>query len=106
MINKNILGLIGLAMKAGKVAFGADNVEENITKRKAKLIIISKESSERTKSKFVKLCEEYNIPIIIDGKIEELSKTIGKNNKAVIGIKDINFANSIKKKYNGGDIIG
>ena len=93
-------------MKAGKVAFGADNVEENITKRKAKLIIISKESSERTKSKFVKLCEKYNIPIIIDGKIEELSKTIGKNNKAVIGIKDINFANSIKKKYNGGDIIG
>ena len=106
MINKNILGLIGLAMKAGKVAFGADSVEENITKRKAKLIIISKESSERTKSKFVKLCEKYNIPIIIDGKIEELSKTIRKNNKAVIGIKDINFANSIQKKYNGGDIIG
>lgn len=106
MINKNILGLIGLAMKAGKVAFGADSVEENITKRKAKLIIISKESSERTKSKFVKLCEKYNIPIIIDGKIEELSKKIGKNNKAVIGIKDINFANSIQKKYNGGDIIG
>ena len=106
MINKNILGLIGLAMKAGKVAFGADSVEENITKRKAKLIIISKESSERTKSKFVKLCEKYNIPIIIDGKIEELSKTIGKNNKAVIVIKDINFANSIQKKYNGGDIIG
>lgn len=106
MINKNIFGLIGLAMKAGKVAFGADSVEENITKRKAKLIIISKESSERTKSKFVKLCEKYKVPIIIDGKIEELSKTIGKNNKAVIGIKDINFANSIQKKYNGGDIIG
>ena len=106
MINNNILGLIGLAMKAGKVAFGADSVEENITKRKAKLIIISKESSERTKSKFVKLCEKYNIPIIIDGKIEELSKTIGKNNKAVIGIKDRNFAKSIQKKYNGGDVIG
>ena len=59
-----------------------------------------------SKSKFVKLCEKYNVPIIIDGKIEELSKTIGKNNKAVIGIKDINFANSIQKKYNGGDIIG
>ena len=93
-------------MKAGKVAFGADSVEENITKRKAKLIIISKESSERTKSKFIKLCQNYNIPIIIDGNIDDLSKTIGKNNKAVIGIKDINFANSIQKKYNGGDIIG
>ena len=106
MINNNILGLIGLAMKAGKVAFGADSVEESILKRKVKLVIVSKESSERTKSKFSKICEKYNIPIIIDGNIEEISKSIGKNNKAVIGIKDINFANSIQKKYDGGDIIG
>lgn len=106
MINNNILGLIGLAMKAGKVAFGADSVEESIEKRKVKLIIVSKDSSERTKNKFIKLCERYNLPIIVDGNIDELSKAIGKNNKAIIGIKDINFANSIQKKYNGGDVIG
>ncbi len=93
-------------MKAGKIAFGADSVEESILKRKVKLVIVSEESSERTKSKFIKLCQNYNIPIIIDGNIDDLSKTIGKSNKAVIGIKDINFANSIQKKYDGGDIIG
>ena len=27
-------------------------------------------------------------------------------NKIVAGLKDINFANSIQKKYNGGDVIG
>ena len=106
MINNNILGLIGLAMKAGKIAFGADSVEESILKRKVTLVIVSEESSESTKSKFIKLCQNYNIPIIIDGNIDDLSKTIGKSNKAVIGIKDINFANSIQKKYDGGDIIG
>ena len=106
MINNNILGLIGLAMKAGKVAFGADSVEESISKKKIKLVIVSEDSSERTKSKFLKICEKYNIPIIVDGNIENLSKAIGKNNKAIIGIKDINFANSIQKKYDGGDIIG
>ena len=105
MIN-NILGLIGLAMKAGKVCFGADSVEENIIKQKVKLLIISEDSSERTKNKFIKLCEKYNIPVIIDGDIDTLSKAIGKNNKAIIGIKDINFAESIQKKYNGGDVIG
>ena len=94
MINNNILGLIGLAMKAGKVAFGADSVEETITKRKAKLIIVSNESSERTKSKFIKLCENYKIPIIIDGTIDELSKTIGKSNKAV---NSLNKRNCILK---------
>ena len=76
--------------------------------------VLPKQSSEQLlrirpphpKSKFSKICEKYNIPIIIDGNIEEISKSIGKNNKAVIGIKDINFANSIQKKYNGGDVIG
>ena len=106
MINNNMLGLIGLAMKAGKVCFGADSVEENIVKRKVKLLIISKDSSERTKNKFVNICEKYNVPVIVDGDIDTLSKTIGKSNKTVIGIKDVNFAESIQKKYNGGDVIG
>ena len=44
--------------------------------------------------------------MIVDGDIDALSKTIGKSNKAVIGIKDVNFAESIQKKYNGGDVIG
>ena len=106
MINNKILGLIGLAMKAGKVCFGADSVEENIEKRKVKLVIIANDSSERTKNRFIDKCKTYNIQIIIDSNIDDLSKTIGKENKAIIGIKDINFANSIQEKYNGGDIIG
>ena len=93
-------------MKAGKVCFGADSVEETIKKKKVKLLIISYEASERTKSKFEKISQQYNIPIIIDGSIDELSKAIGKRNKAIIGIKDINFASEINKKYNGGEIIG
>lgn len=106
MINNNILGLIGLAMKAGKVAFGSDSVEENIVKKKVKLVIVSKDSSERTKNKFINICKKNNTDIIIDGDIEGLSKAIGKSNKAVLGIKDANFAYSIQKKYNGGDVIG
>ncbi len=106
MINNKILGLIGLAMKAGKVAFGADSVEESIVKRKSKLVIISIDSSERTKKKFIDMCKKYDVPIITYGDIDSLSKAIGKDNKAILGIKDINFANSIQEKYNGGDIIG
>ena len=93
-------------MKAGKVSFGADSVEESLVNKKSKLIVIAKDSSDRTKQKFIDLCNKYNVPIIIDGNIETLSKAIGKSNKAIIGIKDINFANSIQKKYNGGDVIG
>ena len=93
-------------MKAGKVCFGADSVEENIIKRKVKLVIISEESSERTKNKFIAICKKYTVPVITYGDIDSLSKAIGKSNKAILGIKDINFANSIQEKYNGGDVIG
>ena len=38
--------------------------------------------------------------------IEEISKTIGQCNKAIIGIKDTNFSNEIMKIINGGEAIG
>lgn len=67
---------------------------------------MSEEASIRTKEKFKELCEKYNIPIIIDGSIEELSKAIGKVNKATFALKDINLANEIQRIYNGGEVIG
>ena len=42
----------------------------------------------------------------MDGDILKLSKSIGKVNKAIIGLKDVNLSNEIKKIYNGGDVIG
>ena len=120
MISKKILGLIGLSARARKISYGADSVEIQLKKKKVHLIIVAEDSSERTKNKFIKLCEQYNIPIMIFGKIEEISKAIGKNNKAIIGIEEINLSNEIQKIVdnikqeenlnkginNGGEVIG
>ena len=46
------------------------------------------------------------MPIIIIGEMEELSKAIGKSNKAIFGIEDINLAKEIQKVNNGGEVIG
>ena len=106
MINKKVLGLIGLSARARKVSFGADSVEMQIKKKKVFLCIIANDSSDRTKEKFIKICEQYKVPVIILGEIEELSKTIGKSNKAIIGIEDVNLANEIQKINDGGEVIG
>ena len=106
MKNSKILGLIGLAARARKVSFGADSVELEAQKNKVYLIILAQDSSSRTKEKFQKISEKYNIPIIITQKIEELSKAIGKSNKAILGIEDINLAKEIQKINNGGEAIG
>ena len=106
MKNNKILGLIGLAARARKISFGADSVELQAQKKKVYLIILAQNSSVRTKEKFQKISEKYKIPIIITETIENLSKAIGKNNKAILGIEDINLANEIQKIINGGEAIG
>ena len=78
MINKKILGLIGLAARARKICFGADSVEEQIKKKKVHLIIVAEDASKRTKENFELLGKEFQIPIIVKGEIELLSKAIRK----------------------------
>lgn len=106
MINNKILGLIGLAARARKVSYGADSVEMQIKKRKVNLIIVADDASKRTKDKFNKIALQYDIPIIVTENIEALSKAIGKSNKAVLGIEDINLSKEIQKINNGGEAIG
>ena len=106
LINNKILGLIGLSARARKVSFGSDSVEDKIKKRKIFIIIVADDASERTKNKFIELGKKYNVPVIIFETIDKLSKSIGKSNKAVLGIEDINVANEILKINNGGEVIG
>lgn len=108
MVNRQkILGLLGLAMRAGEVCFGTDSCIEFMQNKKIKLILIAEDAAERTKRNFTFLCERNKIPIKLFGTIEENSKAIGKKNKAVIGIKNSNFANQLEKMINdGGELIG
>lgn len=108
MINNEnkVYGLLGLSMKAGKLIFGTDSCLEMISKKKVKLIILATDSSERTINNFKNKCKENNIPVYIWGNRDDISKSIGKNNKTVLGIKDKNLADAIKKILDGGDVIG
>lgn len=107
MINR-VYGLLGLATRAGKIIYGTDACIENIEKDKVKLVIVATDSSDKLKDKLINKCQKKDKPIqlIVYGTMDELSKSIGKQNKAVIGVKDINFSNEIIKIINGGEVIG
>lgn len=101
-----IYRLLGLARRAGKISFGTESSKDTIERKKAKLVIVAKDCSDRTKKNFQILCKKEKVPIRIYGTIEQISKSIGQNNKAVVVIKDENFSNEIVKKIDGGEIIG
>ena len=102
-VQTRVNGLLGLATKAGKISFGMQAVEESIEKNNASLVIIANDIAEASSKKIVKVCKEKNIDYIFFGTIEENSSAIGKYNKAIIAVKDKNFAEAILKIFNGGD---
>ena len=104
--NEKIKGLLGLARRAGKLIFGTEACISNIEKKKIKLILIASDAAERTKLNFENICEKYSIPILEVLDEEEMSKAIGRTNKVVVGIEDVNFSKEIVKIINGGEVIG
>ncbi len=105
IVQNKLYGLLGLCSKAGKLTFGTEATEEAILKRSIYFILIANDSSEKTKSKFKNICEKKKIDFIIYGTIDENSNAVGKDNKAILGVKDKNMANAIKKIIYGGDTI-
>lgn len=101
MVNK-VNGLLGLSSKAGKVISGTDIVIEELNKHALSLVIVAEDASEKTIKNMKYYCEKENVDIEIYGNIFDNSKAIGRNNRAVIGIKDKNLADAIKKVIHGG----
>ena len=104
---RKVLGMLGISAKAGKIVCGNDATIEDIEKHRVKLVIVAENASERTKKNIKNICDKSNVPILEFGDIDEISKTIGKSNKAIIGIKSKSLSEEIEKliKEIGGDLL-
>ena len=94
---KRALGMLGLAMKAGKVVIGTEQVIAFLQKKKLKLVLVSGNASDGTKKKIKFKCEFYKIPALeLTTSTDELGRLLGKTYApAVVGITDENFSNTI-----------
>ena len=103
---QKICGLLGLATKAGKIIAGTDACIEAIEKKSIFLILLAQDASERTKNLFYQKAKDYQITVIDKLTMESLSRAIGKQNKAVVGVKEKGFAQAMEQVVNGGEKIG
>jgi ribosomal protein L7Ae-like RNA K-turn-binding protein len=98
--NQRLFGMLGFAMRAGKVVIGTENIIRIMPRKEAvKLILISAAASSATKKKLKTKSEYYNISAIeVDIDTERLGKTLGKTYApAAVAITDEGFASEIKK---------
>ena len=92
--------LIGLATRAGKVITGLELCEKAVKNNKAKLVILTKETSDNSK----KIFSESGIDIIYLDSKEILGKCTGKEIRSVAVITDENFSTAVLKAYNDKEI--
>ncbi len=95
MSSKKILGLLGIATKAGKVASGEFMVENMIKSRKAKLVLVAGDASDNTKKLFHNKCEYYKVPLYILSTKEELGHAIGCEARASVCVADEGFKKAL-----------
>lgn len=98
--SKKVLNLLGLAMKAGKIASGEFSTEKAVKEGSAWMVIVSEEASDNTRKMFTNQCTYYEVPIYFFGKKEELGHAIGKETRASLAILDEGFAKAVLKQMN------
>ena len=92
-----LLSLLGLAMRANKVITGEDFCVDGIRKNEIKYVFLASDAGVNTTKKITDKTTYYKVPLCTDFTSKELSTAIGKNNRMVVGIKDIGFAKKIKE---------
>ena len=102
-MQNRVYGLIGLAMKAGKIKAGEFSVEKSIKQGKAKLVFVAEDASENTIKKFKNSCFHYRIRFYQYGNKDELGKIIGKEMRSSLSIEDEGFGERIIAIMNGGN---
>lgn len=83
-----ILSLLGLAYRANKIKFG-ETVLENI--KTCQYLFIADDASDRTKERYIKKCDYYNIPYTTTYSSEQLSESLGKKMVKIVGVYDRGF---------------
>lgn len=100
MKTDKVLGMIGLAQRAGKIVSGEYMTEGAIRDGSAYLVLIASDVSENTRKKFSDKCSYYGVPLREYSDKETLGHGIGKQFRASLAVTDKGFAQAILKKMN------
>ncbi|MBS7298581.1 MAG: ribosomal L7Ae/L30e/S12e/Gadd45 family protein [Eubacteriales bacterium] len=93
-----VLGLIGLAKKAGRITAGSELCEDAIRRGDSKLIIIADDISDNGKKAICDCCRHYGIKYLTYASKADLGTAVGSEIRAVISINDEGFARAIEDK--------
>lgn len=95
MISPRVFTMLGLCQRAGKLVSGEFAAEQALRRRRASLVLLAEDASERTREKFLRLAAGTGTPCYVAGTRSELGTAIGKSDRAVVVIQSRDFTRGI-----------
>ena len=95
MQSEKFLRMLGLAKRAGGVAFGEGAVRDSIRDNTAKLVIVADDAADNTKKKFNDNCNFYGVRCAELFDRYALGKACGRDFAVVLSVKNEGLAENL-----------
>lgn len=96
-VEEKIIGLLGLAFRAGAVAAGGMQVEKALLSGKSKLLLIAADTAQETRKKLILTAVQSKTPHWEGMTKIQLGSAVGKSPKAALAVTQEGFAGAIAK---------
>ena len=103
-LDPKITGLIGFAVKSGKLLQGTYSVEQGIRQKRAKLVLAAGDSNPKRAEILRKWCGDMEIPFLVIGSKEEYGALLRKPPVGLLALTDEHMVSGILNaaKIDGG----
>ena len=103
-MDNGLIGLLGLARKAGKAEVGEESVSIAAKAHKARLILLASDAGEHTRRHGERLGEQGNCPALpLPLTKAELGGALGRGSCAILAFTDVGMAAAAAKKLAAAD---
>ncbi|MBQ9647694.1 MAG: ribosomal L7Ae/L30e/S12e/Gadd45 family protein [Oscillospiraceae bacterium] len=95
----NVLSLLGLAKKAGRLEAGEEPVGAAARARDARLILLASDAADNTARRAKHFAEAGAcLCVTIPAAKDELGRAVGRTSCAMLAVTDVGFAEAVAKK--------
>ncbi len=91
----DVLGLLGLGLRAGNVIVGVDGVRTGLRAGQCRLVVVASDASPRALEKVVRLAEGRGVPHLTGPRADEIGQRLGRPPVMVVGVRDPALARGI-----------
>jgi ribosomal protein L7Ae-like RNA K-turn-binding protein len=101
--DRRALSLIGLGLKAGRVAVGVDAAHAALQRAKAEAIVMPKDAGPRARERLVALAGHKQVPVLIVADAEQLGTALGRPPVHGVAVLDRQLVRGLAHLLGGRD---